>query len=117
MFTNGQIFMKEYIHALPGTEIMYSSGSYIVKAEGRLKYENREMLYIEGMTIVGSACCGAIECRIIHIPGLIVSWRHKVDKNSGNSISEVEPVMDTSTREDMMQLLFKTFPSSLVIFT
>lgn len=109
--------MKEHTHALPGTEIINSAGSYTVKGEGCLAYRDRKLLYIEGVTIAGSACCGAVECRIIHVPGLIVSWRSKTDGASGNPVSVVEPITDPATRKDVELLLLKTFPSSLVLLT
>jgi hypothetical protein len=114
-FTAGGPFMKEHVHVLPNTEIVFTSGSYTFQKEGRLPYENRELLYIEGVTTAGSVCCGAVECRIIHVLGLIVSWRCKVDRASGNPVSEIDPVTDPVTREDIRRLIYRTFPSSLVM--
>ncbi len=111
----GGPLMKEHVHALPGSEVIFPQGSYTVRTEGRLPCGNRELLYIEGVMTAGSACCGAIECRIIHVPGLIVSWQHKKDRVSGNLVSLVEPVIDPAIRRDVEQLLLKTFPSSMVI--
>jgi hypothetical protein len=107
--------MKEHVHVLPNTEIVFTSGSYTLQKEGRLPYENRELLYIEGVTTAGSVCCGAVECRIIHVLGFIVSWRCKVDRVSGNPVSEIDPVTDPATREDIRRLVYRTFPSSLVL--
>jgi len=108
--------MSEYIHATAGTEINLIAMIIKVIAEGCLAYGNRNLLYIDGLTTVGSACCGSMECRIIYIPGFIVSWHDKIDNVSGNPISLVEPVTDLSTLEDVKKILFKTFPSSLVMF-
>lgn len=107
--------MPDYIHARPGTETTCHALTYTIISDGRLRYHDRELLYIEGVTIAGSACCGAVECRVIHVPGLIVSWKHKVDSASGNPISEIEPVDDPECREDIRKLLFRSFPSSLFI--
>jgi len=60
--------MPEYIHVAYGTEIILMSVILKVTAEGCLTYGNRNLLYIEGLTTVGSACCGMIECRVIHVP-------------------------------------------------
>ena len=109
--------MFEHIHVAYGTEIILMSVILKVTAEGCLAYGNRNLLYIEGLTTVGSACCGMIECRVIHVPGFVVSWHYKIDNASGNPLSKVEPVTDPSTLEDVKKLLFKTFPSSLFLFS
>ena len=111
------VFMSEHTHVAYGTEITLMSVIFTVTAEGCLAYGNRNLLYIEGLTIVGSACCGMIECRIIHVPGFVVSWHYKIDNASGNPLSKVEPIHDPSTLKDVKKLLFKTFPSSLFLFS
>ncbi len=108
--------MSEYIHAAAGTEINLIAMLINVTAEGCLAYGNRNLLYVDGLTTVGSACCGSQECRIIYVPGFVVSWHDKIDHHSGNPVSLVEPVTDPPTLEDVKKLLFKTFPSSLFMF-
>jgi hypothetical protein len=109
--------MSEYIHATRGTEINLMTTLIKVTAEGCLAFGNRILLYIDGLTTVGSACCGSMECRIIYIPGFVVSWHDKLDDASGNPVSIVEPLTDPYTLEDVKKLLFKTFPSSLFMFS
>ena len=109
--------MSEYIRVAFGTEIILMSVIFKVTAEGCLDYGNRKLLYIQGLTTVGSACCGMVECRVIHVPGFVVSWHCKIDYASGNPLSKVEPVTDPSTLEDVKYLLIKTFPSSLFLFS
>ena len=50
--------MSEYVHVSRGTEINLMSTLVKVTAEGCLVYGNRKLLYIDGLTTVGSACCG-----------------------------------------------------------
>ncbi len=107
--------MKEHVHGLPGSEAAFSSGSYTVGSEGRLAYNDRELLYVEGVLTAGSACCGAIECRIIRVPGLIVSWRSRKDEVSGRPVSIVEPLVDPAVRKDVERMLSGIFPSSLIV--
>lgn len=108
--------MGEYVHVPCGREINLMSVMLKVTSEGCLAYGNRQLLYVEGLTTVGSACCGAAECRIIHVPGFIVSRHCKMDEASGHPVSRVEPVTDPAALEDVKKLLFKTFPSSLFLF-
>ena len=112
-----EVLMFDYMHVARGKEIILMSVIFKVTAEGCLAYGNRNLLYIEGLTTVGSACCGMIECRVIHVPGFVVSWHYKMDNASGNSVSKVEPITDRSTLEDVKKVLFKTFPSSLYLFS
>ena len=109
--------MSDHIHVACGKEIILMSALFKLTAEGCLAYGNRNLLYIEGLTTVGSACCGMIECRVIHVPGFVVSWHYKMDNASGNPLSKVDPITDPSTLEEVKKLLFKTFPSSLFLFS
>jgi len=107
--------MDEYIHVPRGGEISFMGVTLKVSAEGCLACGNRQLLYVEGITTVGSVCCGAVECRVIYVPGFIVSRHCKRDETSGHPVSRVEPVTDPATREEVKKLLFKTFPSSLFL--
>ena len=109
--------MSEYVHVACGTEIILMSAILKVTAEGCLACGNRKLLYIEGLTTVGSACCGMMECQVIHVPGFVVSWHYKTDNASGNPISKVEPITDPFALEDVKKLLCKTFPSSMFLFS
>ena len=109
--------MSEHIHVAYGTEINLMSVTFKVTDEGCLAYGNRNLLYVEGLTTVGSACCGMIECRVIYVPGFVVSRHYKMDKASGYPVSKVQPIIDPSLLEDVKKLLFKTFPSSLFLFS
>ena len=115
--SNSGVNVSEYIHVAKDTEITLMTVILKVKAEGCLAYGNRNLFYIEGMTTVGSACCGMIESRIIYIPGFVVSWHCRKDIASGNLVSEVEPLTDPATLEGVKKLLCKTFPSSLFLFS
>ncbi|HNV55992.1 MAG TPA: hypothetical protein PLZ82_04935 [Smithellaceae bacterium] len=107
--------MEEYVHVPSGGEISFMAVTLKVSAEGCLACGNRQLLYVEGITTVGSVCCGAVECRVIYVPGFIVSRHCKRDEASGHSVSRVEPVTDPATLEEVKKLLFKTFPSSLFL--
>lgn len=108
--------MEEYVHVPCGGEISFMAVTLKVTSEGCLACGNRQLLYVEGLTTVGSVCCGAVECRIIHVPGFIVSRHCKTDEASGHPVSRVEPVTNPAALEEVKKLLFKTFPSSLFLF-
>lgn len=107
--------MVEYVHVPRCGEISFMAVTLKVTAEGCLSYGKRQLLYVEGLTTVGSVCCGAAECRIIHVPGFIVSRHCRTDEATGLPVSRVEPVTDPAQLEEVKKLLFKTFPSSLFL--
>ncbi len=109
--------MAEHIHASCGTEIVLTAEIFKVVSEGYLPYGNQEMLYIECATTAGSICCGAAELRIIHVPGFVVSRHYRIDKSSGNPISEVQPISDDFAREEVKRLLSRIFPSHLLLLS
>jgi hypothetical protein len=111
------IFISEHIHIDYGKENILMSVIFKVIAEGCLTYGNKNLLYIGGLTTVGSAYCGMIECRVIHVPCFVVSRYYKIDNVSGNALRKVASITDTSTFENVKKLLFKTFPSSLFLFS
>ena len=108
--------MEEYVHVPSGGEISFMAVTLKVSAEGCLACGNRQLLYVEGITTVGSVCCGAVECRVIYVPGFIVSRHCKRDEASGHSVSRVEPVTNPAALDEVKKLLVKTFPSSLFLF-
>jgi len=107
--------MDEYLHVPRGGEISFMAVTLKVTAEGCLDCGNRQLLYVEGLTTVGSVCCGAVECRVIYVPGFIVSRHCKTDEASGHPVSRVEPVTNPAALDEVKKLLFKTFPSSLFL--
>ncbi|PKN68948.1 MAG: hypothetical protein CVU54_12645 [Deltaproteobacteria bacterium HGW-Deltaproteobacteria-12] len=109
--------MAEYMHAAPGKEISLLYETFRVIGEGYLPYGNLELLYIKGFATAGSACCGAAECRIIHVPGLVLSRHYRIEEISGNPVSEVEPITDPATRKEVKKLLSRAFPSYLLFIS
>ena len=109
--------MAEYIHASDGAEIILTAEIFKVVSEGYLPYGTEELLYIECTTTAGSICCGAVELRVIHVPGFIVSRHYRIDKTSGNPVSQVKPISDDCAREEVKRLLSRTFPSYLLVLS
>ena len=49
--------MPEYLHQEPGTEVRFIAGHYTIVEEQRLVFCGREVLYVVGISVVGSTCC------------------------------------------------------------
>jgi hypothetical protein len=83
---------QEYIHAPLGQEVTGKAGNYIPCKEARLKHNDKEILYIAGISTAGNAfCCSEEFCGYIIVPGYIMSWQTKENK-AGLPVSMVEPV-------------------------
>lgn len=106
--------MKPYIHQTIGAEVQSVSGFYTITEEGVVKYKDRECLYVLGIAIVGSACCGTGGCRFIQVPGFVVSLR--AEKNAqGLWISNVEPPTEEE-KEALRRILLRKYPYAQISF-
>ncbi len=97
--------IKEYTHELE-KEVLSISGWYELEKEERFKYNEREILYVIGNAVVDSSCCGYGGCRYAVVPGFILNWKSKTNKD-GLHISEVEPINGQMLKEDLRKVLEK----------
>jgi hypothetical protein len=109
--------MAQHIHTACGTEIILMYETFKVTGEGFLSFGDRELLYTEGITTAGSLCCGAMECRVIHVPGFVIARHSGIVKSSGTPISDVEPICDFACREEVKRFLSGIFPSHLLVIS
>ena len=97
--------IKEYTHDLE-KEVLSISGRYELEKEERFKYNEREILYVIGNAVVDSSCCGYGGCRYAVVPGFILKWKSKTNKD-GFHISEVEPITEQMLKADLRKTLEK----------
>jgi hypothetical protein len=96
--------MAEYTHIPLNEEVRSIGGYYTLEKEVRLPFNGREVLYVVGMGMVDTSCCGVTGCRYAIIPGYLLNW--KVRSNKDNlAVSEVEPIRDLETKEQLSQLI------------
>ena len=105
---------KEYTHALH-KEILSISGRYELEKEGRMAYDGRELLYVSAHTVVDSSCCGYGSWQYAVVPGFIVSWRSRQNQE-GYFVSDVEPISDETSRQEIKKLLHEMESVSQVQF-
>ncbi len=99
----------EYTHLELGKDYATGiSGYYIPQQEVRLKYDNREVLYVTGQAVIESGCgsgaCGTGSWGYVVVPGYIVNWQNKRNE-AGLPVSEVEPITDEATRNNIKQII------------
>ena len=94
---------KAYTHEL-GREVRSISGGYELEREGNLQIDGRNVLYVVGNGVVDSSCCGVGGCRYALVPGYVRQFKTRQDEQ-GLWISEVEPIIDMATRQEITRVL------------
>jgi hypothetical protein len=107
--------IREYLHEPLNQKVDAISGHYVFTKEGRLSYQNREILYLVGYAVIDTSCCGAGGCGFAWVPGYIVSWKSKVNAE-GLPISQVEPIEDPEVRKETGDIIQKQEPVNQVQF-
>ena len=95
---------KEYPHAELDKKCYSISGYYIVEKEERLKYKEKEVLYVIGHAVIDNSCCGVGGCCYALVPGYVINWKTR-DDDSENPVSDVEPVTDTDSKVDIARII------------
>ena len=95
----------EFEHSL-GSEIRSIAGEYGLDQEARLEYQGRDILYLLGHAVFDTTCCGTGGCRFAQVVGYLTKYRTR-QNSQGFWISEVEPISDQETRDEITRLLEK----------
>ncbi len=96
---------SEYVHVNLGEDIHARAGYYTRDREERIKYNGREILYALGGCRLDSTCCGgSANFGYAVVPGYLVAWKNKTNKE-GLPVSEVAPISDNQTREEITRII------------
>jgi hypothetical protein len=99
--------LLKYTHHKLNEEIEALAGYYVPQKEVKLKYDDREVLYITGHCVIDAACCGAADYGYAIVPGYIVNW-HSERNESGLLVSTVEPIRDRAEQEEIRKIIQET---------
>ncbi len=99
--------MNQFTHLELNKDIPAPSGYYTPQKEVRLKYDGREVFYVLSQAVIESSCCGASDFNSALVPGYIVKWRAEKNRE-GLPVSEVEPIADEKTRDDIRKIIKDT---------
>jgi len=94
----------EYTHTKLEEDVICPAGYYTPLKEVRLKYNDREILYMVGHAVMESSCCGSARGTYVSVPGYIVNWQSRTNE-AGLPVSEVEPISGKSTRDNIRQII------------
>ncbi len=80
-----------------------------------MPFRGEEVLYVVGTGIVDTSCCGTGGCRYAIVPGFILDWRVRTNKNE-RPVTAVEPIRDADTRKELKEHITKAEMVQLVEF-
>jgi len=95
--------LREYTHEL-GQEVRSISGRYELEKEDIVELNGKKVLYVVGSAVVDGACCGYWGCRYVVVPGFVISWKSRVNRE-GLAVSVVSPVRDRGDQELIRRLV------------
>jgi hypothetical protein len=98
--------MAEHVHdlSLGGRS---AAGEYYLEKEGRLEVGGRPVLYLVGVGVIDSSCCGVGGCRYAVVPGFLDRENVRRD-DDGRRVSLVRPVLDPAERDEIAAKLKRT---------
>jgi hypothetical protein len=106
---------REFVHPRLNHQITAIGGNYVLLKEDRAMLEGEEVLYLTGVAVFDSTCCGSGGCSYAVVPGFVRKWKHKTD-DDGNPVSLVTPVTDEFVRKKIKAMIFKKEPVYQVDF-
>ncbi len=95
---------KEYTHQGLNQEVTAIGGHYILTKEERLSFYGRDVLYLIGYAIFDTTCCGSGGCNYAQVPGIIVDWKIRKNKD-GIPVSRVNPIRDPAKQKEIRYLI------------
>ena len=107
--------MNKYAHLELDKTIEALAGHYTPQKEVRLKYQDREVLYVVGQMVVDASCCGQANCQYALVPGYIIGWQSETNEE-GLPVSEVEPIPDKAAQDNIRKIIQETENVSQIEF-
>ena len=107
--------VNRYTHLELNNPVKALAGYYTPQKEVRLKYNDREVLYVIGQVMVDSSCCGVANYKYALVPGYIIRWQTETNKD-GLPVSEVESISDKATQDKIRKTIKETEPVTQLEF-
>ncbi len=100
---------QKFIHPPLGETVEFFGGRYFFLEEGRLTFHGKEVLYLLGVAVMESSCCGRGGWAFIKVPGYIRTWKREVT-TSGQYLSEVELISFAAEQKEITSILKEKYP-------
>lgn len=105
----------EYVHQGLNQHLTAISGHYVLVKEIRLPFHGRELLYLVGHAAFDTTCCGPGGCAYALVPGFVASW-HSSQTEDGLAVSQLEPINDADTQNEIRRLIERLETVQQVMF-
>ena len=105
----------KYTHLELNSEVCSIAGYYAPQKEVRLKYDDRDVLYVVGQAVIESSCCAAGSWEYAIVPGYILNWQNETNK-ADLPVSEVEPIPDKETQKNIGRIITEAEAISRIEF-
>lgn len=105
---------KDYIHEV-NREVQSISGWYVLQREERLSHKGKQYLYVVGVGVVETSCCGTGGCAYALVPGAVMQWKTRTN-DEGLRVSQVEPVKDEALQKELTRIITQKETVSQVQF-
>jgi hypothetical protein len=103
----------QYTHPKLDSEIRAPSGSYLPQEEHTLPYNGREVMYVSGLMVIETSCCGIGSWQYIQTPGFLVKRGEISDKND-SPVSEIDTIQNEKDRTAVYKLLEQKYPGARI---
>jgi len=97
---------QDFPHDELDREIDAIAGHYVLTAEHRVPYGDRELLYLVGHAVVDTSCCGVGGCGYALVPGFLLGYKERTDDH-GRPVSRVEPIRDQALQAEIQRFVLQ----------
>lgn len=88
---------RDFIHPLLGEEVRAVGGGYTFLKEVVMPTGGPPVLYLVGVGVLDTSCCGEGGCGYALVPGFVVDLKGR-ETPDGEPVSRVEPIDDPALR-------------------
>ena len=96
----------EYIHPVLNEQVVAIGGHYILTKEEKIDFCGRHIVYQFGVGVFDTTCCGSGGCTYVTVPGYVVSWKERKNKN-GDYVSKIEKITDESEKKEINKIIYR----------
>ena len=98
--------IQDFSHPVLNEQVTAIGGSYFILKEARLPFADGEILYLVGVAIFDTTCCGTGGCAYAQVPGFICRWQYRIDQNC-RPVTGIQPVTDPRQQKKIREMIMK----------
>ncbi len=103
----------EYTHPQLNIEVKAPSGGYVPHEENILSYEGKDVIYIVGLMVIETSCCGIGSWEYVQVPGYLIN-RGEISNNNKEPKSKIDTIQNEKDRTAIYKLLEQRHPGARI---